>query len=225
MRPPGAADEKTFMERCIRCGRCIAVCPYHCIERAGAADGVQVGTPYVYAESKACQLCMLCPEVCPTGALDKNIASREETRMGIAKIDENTCLNYIYARDEARGYTDGTALYCNTCYNVCPLQGDAILLQDLIIPVITDLCVGCGICVERCPNVPERSVEIIPAGMGDAGRAGLYHLRTRLQKDYNVSEDVLHGSELLEEKNQMSSGDDNFEFEYNFNTDNTLEGW
>lgn len=105
-----------------------------------------------------------------------------------------------------------------------PLQDKAIYLQDFIIPVITDKCTGCGICVERCPNVPERSVDIIPTGMGDAGRAGLYHLRKRLQKGYNRSDEVLHGEALLNEKGKMSAKDE-FEFEYNFNTETKPEGW
>ncbi len=218
MRPPGAADEKAFMERCIRCARCIAVCPYRCIERAGAGDGMQVGTPYIYAEQKGCYLCMRCPPVCPTGALDNILTEPGEVRMGIAVVNEQTCLNHIYARDEERGHTDGNALYCNTCYNVCPLQGKAIILKDLVIPVITDQCTGCGVCVERCPTSP-RSVDILPAGMGDPDRAGLYHIRKQLDARNEKA------NELLKEKEQITGGNKTPEFEYNFNTDNKIEGW
>ena len=28
LRPPGALDERDFLARCIKCGRCIEACPY-----------------------------------------------------------------------------------------------------------------------------------------------------------------------------------------------------
>jgi len=218
MRPPGAVNEESFMERCIRCARCIAVCPYRCVHRAGADDGIQIGTPYIDAEERGCSLCMLCPPVCPTGALDNNLKDLSEVRMGIAVINEKTCLNHIYARDEAREYTDGSALYCNTCYNVCPLQDRAIILKDLVIPIITDMCTGCGICVECCPTAP-RSVHILPTGMGDPDRAGLYHVRKHLGIRNEKAK------ELLEEKGRITGDGKEPIFEYNFNTETKIEGW
>ncbi|MDR0454435.1 MAG: 4Fe-4S dicluster domain-containing protein [Deferribacteraceae bacterium] len=215
MRPPGAIDEKAFMERCIRCARCIAVCPYRCIERSASGSGIRVGTPYIYAEKKGCYLCMSCPPVCPTGALNNKLSIPEDVRMGVAVINENTCLNHIYARAEEMGYSDGSALYCNTCYNACPLQGKAVILKDLVIPVITDLCTGCGICAERCPTSP-KSVEIFPSGMG--APAGIYFYI----KEFNAKNEEV--KKLLEEKERITVGKEPT-FEYDFNTDNKLEGW
>lgn len=209
LRPPGAADPKEFMSLCIRCARCIAVCPYNSIKRAGLAEGLEVGTPYVYADDRACYMCMLCTQVCPTGALDSKITEPEQTRMGIAKIDENTCLNHAYARDEAAGKTDGTALYCNTCYNVCPLQGKAIYLKDLVIPVITGECTGCGICTERCPTKP-KSVNIIPESPA-------------IDRSVKSPKDA-YRDKLMKEKQSIES-DKDFNFEYNFNVNNTVKEW
>jgi ferredoxin-type protein NapG len=107
---------------------------------------------------------MLCTQVCPTGALDKKVTEREQMFIGRAEINEATCYDYLYSQALNEGKTDGTALYCNICYNSCPLQGKAIYLKNMEVPVITEACNGCGVCTERCPTVP-RSVNIHPAGM------------------------------------------------------------
>ena len=223
LRPPGAAREKEFMERCIRCARSIAVCPYKSIERAGSADGIQVGTPYIYPEKKACYMCMLCTAVCPTGALDKAVTLPEEADMGIAVLNQDSCLNYIYADQESEGTSDGAALLCNTCINVCPFPSKALYLEDHIKPVVTDYCTGCGICTERCPEEP-RAIFVIPKGMADPSRSGLYYLRNR-RNSSEQSGDVLHGKALLREKEGISSKDVSFDFIYDFNTENKIEGW
>jgi ferredoxin-type protein NapG len=84
--------------------------------------------------------------------------------MGKAVIDEQRCLDFIYARAEESGENDGTALYCNICVNSCPLTGKAIILENLLTPKITEFCNGCGVCVERCPTEP-KSVSILPTGL------------------------------------------------------------
>ncbi|MDR2105183.1 MAG: 4Fe-4S dicluster domain-containing protein [Deferribacteraceae bacterium] len=165
LRPPGAVEEREFMRLCIRCARCIEVCPYRSLHRAGAADGAAVGTPYIYAEERGCYMCMLCTQVCPTGALDKNATAMQQMSVGRAKIDETTCYDYLYAKALAEGVGGGTELYCNTCYNSCPLQAKAIYLKNMEVPVITEECTGCGVCTERCPTEP-RSINIIPTQMG-----------------------------------------------------------
>jgi ferredoxin len=80
LRPPGAVEEKRFMALCIRCNRCLEVCPYGSIRRAGF--GATIGTPYVFPLEKACYLCMACCRLCPTGALDKSLSNPEGVAMG-----------------------------------------------------------------------------------------------------------------------------------------------
>lgn len=73
----------------------------------------------------------------------------DEVRMGVAVIDEKRCLSY-------RG------MRCEVCYRACPLideaisidyrqrEGDAI--HAVFAPVVREeACVGCGLCVQRCP--------------------------------------------------------------------------
>ena len=137
LRPPGAVPEDQFSSHCIRCGRCAEVCPYRSVVLLDAKSGTDAGTPLVEAEVIPCYLCMECVTVCPSGALRP--IEMEETRMGIAVIDPETCVTRL-----------GTLL-CRTCYNVCPLQDTAIDLPAMEPQVIEDGCTGCGICVHACP--------------------------------------------------------------------------
>ena len=137
LRPPGAVPEDEFTGRCIRCGRCVEVCPYHCIFPLDIRDGVHAGSPLIAVQESPCFLCMKCVDVCPTGALEK--IELQETRMGVAVIDHYTCLAWT-----------GEVL-CRTCYSVCPLRDSAIELIELQPVVNSEVCVGCGICVNACP--------------------------------------------------------------------------
>jgi len=137
LRPPGAVPEDVFAGKCIRCGRCVEVCPYHSIIPLDARSGVYAGTPLIYAEQIPCYLCMKCVQVCPTGTL-KNI-SQEETRMGLAVIEKYSCITW---RGEA---------LCRTCYNVCPFKEKAIHLDQLRPVVDEKYCTGCGLCTHGCP--------------------------------------------------------------------------
>jgi ferredoxin-type protein NapG len=137
LRPPGAVDEDDFAGRCIRCGRCVEVCPYRCVLPLDIRSGVHAGTPLIAVQDSPCFLCMKCVEVCPTGALQD--ISYEETRMGLAVVDHHTCVAWT-----------GETL-CRTCYSVCPLRDQAIELVEFRPVVNSEVCVGCGICVNACP--------------------------------------------------------------------------
>lgn len=182
MRPPGAVNEKLFMKLCVRCARCIEVCPYRCLKRSKDLKNGEIGTPFIYPEETGCQLCMKCTSVCPTGAIDPSITEPGQVAVGKARIDEETCNNFRYARQESgQDEPDGTASICNSCFNVCPLRYDAIYLEDGILPTITEKCTGCGLCVERCPTKP-KSVSVIPKDMPDAGDAGYFNYLKRIEE-------------------------------------------
>ncbi len=175
MRPPGSQDEKLFMKLCIRCARCVEACPYRVLRRSPHTKNAEIGTPYIYAEEEGCHLCMKCTSVCPTGAIDSSIINMEQVSIGMARINEDTCMNYLYAK-VLNGEIEptGSMAMCNSCYNTCPLKMEAIYLKDGIKPTITDKCTGCGLCVERCPIKP-KAVYIIPKNMPDSESAGYYN--------------------------------------------------
>lgn len=147
LRPPGAAAEKDFTRLCVRCGQCVEVCPHQCLELMGGF-GRERRTPRVTPRRAPCQLCMKCPPVCPSGALDPSITDMHRAGMGRAYI----------LRDRCHNYTDGTI--CMTCYDRCPLRGTAVVLSGGITPAVTTACVGCGVCEYVCPV---KAVEVLPA--------------------------------------------------------------
>lgn len=143
LRPPGAVDEAVFNDLCIRCRKCEEVCPYDSIKMAELAYGSRYGTPVIFPREIPCYFCddLPCIDVCPTQALEQ-VADRLKVKMGIAKIDTSLCFAY-------------NGILCRSCYERCPIYGQAITLERELYPVVhEDLCVGCGICEKVCPVTP-----------------------------------------------------------------------
>lgn len=139
LRPPGAIAEADFRRACIRCGKCVEICPHDCVKLECGFGGAHL-LPMVEPADAPCQLCMKCTAVCPTGALDNNCGQMQNVKMGRAHIQASKCLNYV----------GGTM--CWTCYDRCPLRGTAIVLKDGLTPAIGKACAGCGVCEHVCPQ-------------------------------------------------------------------------
>lgn len=146
LRPPGAVDEKRFLDTCYRCGNCVDVCPAKAIRATTSEDVNQSGTPYIDPDLAACVVCdeLACMKACPSGALQQ-ISNPARIRMGLAVVDPARCVR-------SRGEN------CTLCIDKCPLAEEAIQLTDGAIEVLASGCVGCGSCQFYCPTTPKAIV-------------------------------------------------------------------
>ncbi|MCK8824809.1 4Fe-4S dicluster domain-containing protein [Fuchsiella alkaliacetigena] len=138
IRPPGAASEKKFLAKCIRCGKCAQVCPYNSIKLGTFNQGSAIGTPYLIPRESPCYLCsdLPCVEICPSNALED--VEIEDIDMGVAEIDPDHC--YTWLGD-----------MCRVCHANCPRTGEALIIKELNKTFIDkDECVGCGVCEYVC---------------------------------------------------------------------------
>jgi MauM/NapG family ferredoxin protein len=148
VRPPGAVPEDLFSARCLACGQCMKVCPTNAIQPCTLDDGLpRLSTPKIVPRIGACEeKCHVCGNVCPTEALRKlPYEEKRFAKIGTAVIDKNRCLAWEQNKE------------CLVCDEVCPYHAiDPKVLQTsrgmFKVPVVdADLCMGCGMCEQRCP--------------------------------------------------------------------------
>ena len=176
LRPPGAGDEADFLGACIRCGLCVRDCPFDTLKLARLGESVTVGTPYFEARSVPCEMCedIPCVKACPTNALDHELTVIDEARMGLAVlVDQEACIAF-------------QGLRCEVCFNVCPVRGEAIVLEyqhnarsgkhARFIPVVNShSCTGCGKCEQAC-ILEEAAIKVLPLSLAKGLLGSHYRL-------------------------------------------------
>ena len=148
LRPPGVAvDEAGFLDRCVRCGACLAACP----EGALHSDGFSAGlagllAPALVPRRGACAPdCTRCGEVCPTGAIPRlSVDAKAAQPIGLAVVDEQRCIPFVSEES------------CLVCEEHCPIADKAIRLRpgphgEDVPHVRRGACIGCGWCEMVCP--------------------------------------------------------------------------
>lgn len=140
-RPPGAMDERDFLNVCLRCQRCVEVCSTKSIRPLSLLKGFWLAwTPAITLNSGGyCIRCLNCVKACASGALQK--IDRNQIKLGIASIDETKCLDW-----KSGG--------CSKCVDTCPLVTEGQMAIKMIEgkPIVQeDNCVGCAVCTIRCP--------------------------------------------------------------------------
>ena len=184
IRPPGSLDERDFLDRCIRCAECMKVCPNNALHPAMFEAGIEgLWTPILIPRIGYCEFsCVLCGQVCPTGAIAKIDESQKmgidqkPISLGTAMYDRGRCLPWAMETP------------CIVCEEFCPTSPKAIWVEHVEVakrssqknpdggpPVMETvklgrphvdptLCIGCGACETVCPIVDKPAVYITSAG-------------------------------------------------------------
>jgi MauM/NapG family ferredoxin protein len=163
VRPPGSIAEEDFLAKCIRCGECMKVCPTNVIQPAKLETGLQgMWSPLLKMRLGYCEYkCTECTQVCPTGAIGKlSLEQKQKTKIGLSVVDKNRCLPYAYGKA------------CLVCHDQCPLTDKAIVLVEANVTVgaktlilkqpqvDSKLCIGCGICENKCPVEGQSAIRV-----------------------------------------------------------------
>jgi polyferredoxin len=183
IRPPGSLPERDLLERCVRCGECMKVCPNNALHPAWHEGGIEgLWTPVLIPRIGYCELdCVLCSEVCPTGAIrkitedDRRGAGDRPIVIGTAFYDHGRCLPWAMATP------------CIVCEEFCPTSPKAIWVEQVEVSVRAprataaggeaattvklqrpyvdiDRCVGCGACEHACVVQAEPAIYVTSAG-------------------------------------------------------------
>ncbi len=167
LRPPGVEDEEDFMRKCVRCQACVQICSSSggCLQPSLLESGVEgFWTPVSVPRLGYCEYnCSLCGHVCPTGAIPKlPLEEKQKAKIGTAAFDRNVCIPW-------RRHTD-----CLVCEEHCPLPEKAIRFQETTVLVdgservvklpfvVEELCIGCGICENKCPVNGPAGIRVLP---------------------------------------------------------------
>lgn len=168
IRPPGALPEDKFLQKCVKCGECMKVCPTNALQPAFSEAGPEgIWTPVLVPKIGYCEYyCSLCTQVCPTGAIKElSIEEKNKLKIGTAWVDKDRCIPWKFGDP------------CIVCEEHCPVSPKAIkfIKTEVVLPdgtiktplapvVEIDPCTGCGICENKCPVVDQPAIYVTSVG-------------------------------------------------------------
>lgn len=213
VRPPAALPEPDFLDRCIRCGECMKVCPTNGLQPTWLAAGPEgMFSPVLTPRRGPCETdCNACGQVCPTGAIQPlPLKEKHWAKVGTALVHRERCLAWAENRR------------CVVCQEVCPYGSVNLVQVDgaaVPVPVVNALrCFGCGFCEQHCPTrvasivvEPLNALRLEAANYQETGQSMGLELRPGVSQElYEVVPDgqLPPGFMPLEETAPRESGAD-----------------
>lgn len=149
--PPGSVGVSRFSSLCTACHLCVSVCPTQVLQPSFLEYGFAgMFQPHMdYAVSYCNYDCVLCGDVCPSGAIVRISAEDKRlTQIGKARFIKDDCIVITKKKD------------CAACAEHCPTKAVRMApYENLRLPEVkNDICVGCGACEHACPVEPRRAI-------------------------------------------------------------------
>ena len=151
---PGATSIENFSSRCTACSLCVSACPKDVIQPSVLEYGIKgIMQPRMDYHKGFCNFeCIICTEICPTGALmPLELEAKKLTQLGKAIFIQDNCIVHTEKTD------------CGACSEHCPTKAVQMVPYEgnLVIPKVTDdICIGCGACEYACPTTPYKAIFI-----------------------------------------------------------------
>lgn len=147
--PPGSMSIDHFHKNCTACHLCVSACPTRVLQPSITQYGWDgLFQPTMDYKASFCNFeCIVCSEVCPTGAILPITPERKK----LIQLGKTT-----FIKENCVVYTDETA--CGACSEHCPTKAVNMVFYKgkLKIPEVDQkICVGCGACEYACPTTPK----------------------------------------------------------------------
>lgn len=154
LSPPGSKSLEHYNSSCTACHLCITACPTKVLQPSFLEFGfLGMLQPHMDFKTSFCNYdCVVCSEVCPTGAIFPLVQENKKL-IQIGKA--------IFVKENCIVETEKKA--CGACSEHCPTKAvDMVNYKDgLKIPEVTEkFCVGCGACEYACPTFPYKAIYV-----------------------------------------------------------------
>lgn len=152
--PPGSLSLRHFTSVCTACHLCVTSCPTDVLQPSFMEYGLAgMFQPKMDYSVNFCNYeCVVCGEVCPTGAIvPLEVSEKKLVQIGKSTFNKDDCVVVSKKKD------------CAACSEHCPTKAVHTIPYEngLRLPEIDNsYCIGCGACEHACPVTPKKAITV-----------------------------------------------------------------